>query len=287
MNLCEQLYLYLLFEFDANITSVIHVQRDTYYIFVDSEIRYILKYNLSLSRLNSIQFCIQSLVDCSDDIGFAFPRIFFIGEYCSASLVVFEYLVGEPLLVEMVPYYYSKFAKLACDKDSLSFNYPLFSNSIDDSFFYSLRAEIIDIFLDDPFMCKFLSFIQNEPPDLSLAITHGDYIYQNFLVSSPSPGHSCYSIIDWEFSGVSFSGFDFAWLSTLTFHQDQVKVENIPISHPNHLFFMYLSFLRIIQRLRVVQHRNESHLVHEMKALLDFKSFLEYFGFEQQSFFLL
>jgi len=264
----------------VKIDDVCHLQRNTFLI-SSSGLHFVCKLHLKDWRLEAIESCLNLLGNQSTKLTFAFPSLLFKDTSHSTSISVFSYVEGIPLASERAPLLYSDFCSIAREIESI----PLRALSFPELTFYDeLCSEIVHVCQSDRFLHSFLPRAQSGIPHPVLSLAHGDFSYQNILLS-PAGSLKQYSIIDWEYCGLCYQGFDYAWLSTLAHHAGWISLADISSPSDNHLHFMYLGYLRLIYRLRSVSRRTEVHMLHELKVLSDFRDFLIFFGMPEAQYF--
>jgi len=271
----------LRFELGIDICCIDHLQRNTYLATSSDGMRYVCKLHLKTNRIRAVSFCLNSIHKSPSQPSFAIPNLLLNSLAGDIPLLVFNYLDGDSLGSDSVSDLYPYFCSLALELESIDVQMDS-PNTV--TFFHELQDEIFNSLAHDNFLSNFLPLIESLPSSQRLCFSHGDFSFQNIL-SVAKPLEYDFALIDWEYCGLCYEGFDFAWLSTLAHHTGAITLDLIPEPSANHLYFMYLGYLRLIYRLRSVRNRTELHLLHELKVLKDFKQFLDYYSFDQLRYF--
>ena len=260
-----------------NPSSVSKIGRNTFSLF-SSFHPYILKSSLSIFQLRSIVFALDHFSTIKPDF-LDVPCVLDSVESSPTNcLLLLTYVSGNPLAGDD---YQPIFNFLTHGSSFFSFFElsPSFSDPKvrpEDHFFATMSADILHMISSNPLYQPLVPFFSIGPPDKTPCLIHGDLIFQNLLRSSAFSSRLC--LIDWEFSGVFYRSFDYAWLLVMSCVYQLCDVhdfDSFSNNCPNERYFFLFSHLRLLLRLSQVRHRSEVHALQELRFIRMLSRFLD------------
>ena len=258
-------------------SSVSKIGRNTFSLFSSSH-PYLLKSSLSIFQLRSIVFALDYFSKINPDsleVPFVLDSVESSPSNC---LVLLTYVSGNPLTCDDYQPIFD-FLTHGSSFFSLFELSPFYSDlklKPEDHFFATMSADILHMISSNPLYQPLLSFFSIGPPDKTPCLIHGDLIFQNILRSSVSSSRFC--LIDWEFSGVFYRSFDYAWLLVMSCVYQLCDVHDLVTfsnNCPNERYFILFSYLRLLLRLSQVRHRSEVHALQELRFIRMLSRFLD------------
>ena len=109
-------------------------------------------------------------------------------------------------------------------------------------YFYRMILHSLSDCVDFSFLFKQFPSL---PPVVRQCYVHGDLVPQNFLSVH---GKNCFSLIDWEYAGFAFEGFDRGWfLAVCSFRGFCDPFPHLKTA--NDLYFLRFGYFRLVARL--------------------------------------
>jgi len=169
------------------------------------------------------------------------PRFIASLQSASSWLLLTPYIFGDRLAVDNVPSLFQPALAFVEAFESVSPSPALCLSSTFLDFYQFIASSLSS---DQRFMDMFMR-MQLRPPVEDLCFVHGDFAPQNFLLMR-QPQY--YALIDWEYAGLGYLGFDRGWLLSVSSFRGFCD----PLPHltsPNDLYFLRFGYFRMASRL--------------------------------------